>query len=729
LQVPHFAQKGLQRLFISAQPNKKQTQKQKLFLPLQKTHLTMKTSHLPTTNPINTIATLCATLLIAFSNNTLSARQRISIVDKPSTQSNSPHYITNRAPLAPESFIKLPVGDIQPAGWPMRYLELQRDGLTGGLGSISAWLDKTNNAWLGQGTQWGWEEVPYWLRGYGNMAYIMKDEAMLRETKYWIDAVFASRRPDGYFGPVNERGGKPELWANMIMLWCLQSYHEYSGDQRVIDLMLDYCRWQMALPDESFLEDYWENSRGGDNILSVYWLYNITGESFLLDLVHKIHRNTADWTRDSSLPNWHNVNIAQGFREPATYHMLTHDPAHLHASYNNHDLIRRTFGQVPGGMFGADENARMGYIDPRQGTETCGFVEQMASDEIMLRQTGDPAWAEHCENVAFNSLPAAFMPDFRSLRYITAPNHVVSDSKNHNPGIDNSGPFLAMNPFSSRCCQHNHSMGWPYFIENLVFATRDRGAAIAIYGACSAKVRVADGQEITITEDTRYPFEEQIRFTVNTDSRVAFPLYLRVPSWCNNAKLFINGQPADIEAVAGKYLLVEREWRNGDTITIDLPMRLTMRTWQVNQNSVSVDYGPLTLSLEIGEEHRRVESTTTAVWDSKWQKNADPSLWPSWELYPTTPWNYALELSSGTDPLAGITVERRPWPADNFPFTQAASPLVFNAKGRRIPSWTVDRHGLCGVLPNNDAHRADTVENIRLVPMGAARLRISAFPR
>lgn len=69
--------------------------------------------------------------------------------------------------------------------------------------------------------------------------------------------------------------------------------------------------------------------------------------------------------------------------------MQTGDSAMLKASYNVHRLIRRTFGQVPGGMFGADENARLGYIDPRQGVETCGLVEQMASDEIMLRITGD----------------------------------------------------------------------------------------------------------------------------------------------------------------------------------------------------------------------------------------------------------------------------------------------------------------------------------------------------
>lgn len=99
----------------------------------------------------------------------------------------------------------------------------------------------------------------------------------------------------------------------------------------------------------------------------------------------------------------------------------------------------------------------MGCIDPRQGTETCGFVEEMASDELMMRITGDPMWAEQCEDVAFNSYPAAVMPDFRALRYITSPNQVLSDAQNHNPGIDNGGPFLAMNPFSSRCCQHNHA--------------------------------------------------------------------------------------------------------------------------------------------------------------------------------------------------------------------------------------------------------------------------------
>jgi hypothetical protein len=346
------------------------------------------------------LALLCAATVCTYGK---SSRPQAEVVDRPDVGVTNVSYVGNRAPLKPLNFIKLPVGDVQPGGWLKRQLVLQQEGLTGHLGEISSWLDKNNNAWLGTGKANGWEEVPYWLKGYSNIGYILKDQKMIDETMIWLEAAIASQTEDGYFGPINEWGGKRELWANMIMLWNLQAYYEYSGDRRVIDLMTNYFKWQMTVPDDHFLEQYWENSRGGDNLYSVLWLYNITGDEFLLELAEKIHRNTADWTNESQLPNWHNVNVAQSFREPATYYMLSGDSAHLVASYNANNLVRRTFGQVPGGMFGADENARMGYIDPRQGTETCGFVEQMASDEMLLRITGDPFWAENAEDVAFNS--------------------------------------------------------------------------------------------------------------------------------------------------------------------------------------------------------------------------------------------------------------------------------------------------------------------------------------
>jgi DUF1680 family protein len=627
------------------------------------------------------------------------------------------------------NFIKLPVGSVRPRGWLSEVLNRQKDGLNGHLSEISAWLDKKNNAWLGTGNDYGWEEVPYWLKGYGDMAYILGDKKMIDEAKTWIEAVFKSQRPDGYFGPWIEKNGKPDLWGNMIMLRCLQSYYEYSGDSRVIDLMTKYFKWQLNLPDDRFLKDYWENSRGGDNLLSVYWLYNITGDKFLLDLAEKTHRNTANWQQRSSLPNWHNVNIAQCFREPASYYMLSKDSSSLIATYNDFRLIRNTFGQVPGGMFGADENARMGYIDPRQGTETCGFVEQMASDELLLMMTGDPFWAEHCENVAFNSFPASMMPDMKSLRYITSPNQSISDSKNHHPGIDNNGPFLAMNPFSSRCCQHNHGQGWPYYIEHLVMATSDNGIAAAIFGACTASAKVSDGKSVEIVEDSNYPFEESICFTINPSEKVSFPFYIRIPMWTENSTVSVNGKPIAVKLLPGKYLCLEREWKKGDRVVLEIPMKLSQSVWTVNQNSRSIHYGPLTFSLKIKENYKQVSSTETAIGDSKWQKNADAAKWPSYEIYPGSDWIYALVIDE-TQPLEkNFEVVKKKWPSNNYPFTVDDAPIEIKASGKKLLTWQIDQYGLTGELPipENRKFASDT-EDIMLIPMGAARLRISAFP-
>ncbi len=662
----------------------------------------------------------------------------VSTVNRPAMSGTNVSYTGNKAPLQPLHFIKLPVGSIKPKGWILKYLELQRDGLTGHLGEISAWLDKNNNAWYsgnGQGDH-GWEEVPYWLKGYGNLGYILQDEKIIAETKLWLEKVFQSQRPDGYFGPsitetdhLRNKGTTPDLWPNMLMLWCMQSYYEFSNDARVIPFMTKYFKWQTTVPDSSLLKIYWENSRGGDNLYSIYWLYNRTGEKWLLDLANKIHRNTANWMQQDNLPNWHNVNIAQCFREPATYYLQTKDSAMLNATYDDFKLIRNLYGQVPGGMFGADENARKGYSDPHQAIETCGMVEQMASDEILTGITGDPMWADNCEDVAFNTYPAAFMPDFRALRYLTAPNMVISDSKNHAPGIDNEGPFLMMNPFSSRCCQHNHAQAWPYYSEHLWMATADNGLAAILYNSSEVKAYVGNrkGNMVMLKQTTNYPFDEHIKIEVQTAVTINFPLYLRIPNWCTNARVKINGNLVTVNSVPDSYLRVQKDWKTGDIIELELPMQLSIKTWQQNKNSVSVNYGPITFSLKIDESYKLMDSKQSAIGDSKWQPNADQTNWPSFEIYPASLWNYGLHLNDKL-PEQQFEIIKRPWPADNYPFTPDAVPLLLKAKGKLIPEWTLDKYGLCDVLPQSPISVNTNEQTLELIPMGAARLRISSMP-
>jgi hypothetical protein len=683
-------------------------------------------------NYLNNIGKLfCLSLMLNWAGMETSSAQAVkaTVVKKVNNSGLNASYISNRAPLQKAYFIKLPVGSVKAGGWLKKALELQRDGLTGNLGEISIWLSKTNNAWLnkeGKG-EYGWEELPYWLKGYANIGYMLGDKKIIAEAKFWIDAVMNNQRDNGDFGPAVEHNGNRDLWTNMPMLWCLQSYYEYSKDPRVIPFMTKYFKYQLALPDSKLLKDYWENSRGGDNIASVYWLYNRTGDSFLLDLATKLDKNTADWRQANNLPNWHNVNVAQCFREPATFYLQSHNQQDLAATYNDFKLVRNVYGQVPGGMFGADENARKGYDDPRQAVETCGMVEQMTSDQMLMGITGDSFWAENCEDVAFNTFSAAFMPDYKSLRYLTAPNMVLSDGKNHNPGIDNSGPFLMMNPFSSRCCQHNHAAGWVYYAENSWMATPDNGLAAQLYTEGRVNAKVGNGTPVSITEITKYPFKDQVNFVINSARSVTFPLYLRVPEWCKNASVTVNDVPVKVGQATGGYIRLAKTWKNGDKVTLHLPMQISVREWAKNKNSISVNYGPLTYSLKIDEKYIKEDSKKTAIGDSRWQAGADPQKWPSYEIHPASAWNYGL-LIDQQHPENSFKVVQREWPKDNNPFTNAGAPIQLIAKGKKIPGWAVDQFGLCSVLPQSPVKNTEPATQLTLVPMGGARLRISAFP-
>ena len=319
----------------------------------------------------------------------------------------------------------------------------------------------------------------------------------------------------------------------------------------------------------------------------------------------------------------------------------------------------------------------------------------------------------------------------KALRYITSVNMAISDEKLHGPSIDNNLPgMLSMSPFSSRCCQHNHGMGWPYYAEHLVMATADGGLATMLYAANETSALVADGKSVTLTETTNYPFDDTVTLTLNTGDAVAFPMYLRIPQWAEGASVKVNGVTQPASGAAGKYVCLNRKWIDGDIIELTMPMSMSTNVWHQNKGSVSVNYGPLTLSLKIDEisEQHDGRDRDFVQFDSHWQEGVDASLWPCYVLRPGSDWNYALKVDKDNLPVE-FSVVKKEWPADDFPFTLENVPLEFTAKGVQIPSWGYDETGMTDILPTKYAGRSDKETQLTLVPMGAARLRIAAFPR
>lgn len=667
-------------------------------------------------NPIRKCKKAAAAAALAFALAAGAAQAQEDTTMKsaqtPPLSGDNTFYVLGRKPLTPGCFAKLPLGSARPEGWLRAQLELEADGFSGRLAEISQWCRFEGSAWAsrdGSGA-FGWEELPYWLKGFVPLGRILENRRIIEESQRWIEAVLSSQRDDGYFGPEENRRAM-DLWPNMIMLYALRSHYEATGDERVITFMLKYFRWQAGIPLERFLHGSWQKWRAGDNLDSIIWLYNVTGQQWLIDLARVNHDCTADWK--ATIPTWHGVNICQCFREPAQFYQVCADRRYLEATYRNYRTVMDKYGQVPGGMFGADENCREGYTGPRQAAETCSMAEMMFSCQILTRITGDAFWADACEDVAFNSLPASMTPDLKALHYLTAPNMVQLDRASKAPLLQNGGDMLSYNPHSYRCCQHNVAFAWPYFAENLWMAARANGLAAVFYAPCKVRARVGDGTEVSITETTDYPFGESVEFAISCQKAVRFPLVLRIPRWCAEARVALGGAKAEKKAGAGQWLVIEREWKSGDTLRLELPMKLGVRVWEKNGGCVSVDRGPLTFSLKIPE---------------RWERYGGTDAWPAWEVFPAGAWNYGLIVDCA-NAEASFQVARAGGPMPPQPFAPDAAPVTLRAKGRKIPQWRLEPNGLVGQMGKSPVASAEPVEDITLIPMGCARLRISAFPR
>lgn len=534
-------------------------------------------------------------------------------------------YRNNRAPLVHKPLVELPLGSVKADGWLEDQLQRMATGLTGHLDVLYPHVMGERNGWLG-GDGDMWERGPYWIDGLIPLAYILDDEALKTKARPWVEWALASQTEDGYFGPTVDleferglqRSNAKDWWPRMVVLKFLKQYYDATGDERVLTFLTKYFKYQHKHLTETPLNNwtYWGQERGGDNLYIVYWLYNITGDSFLLELGDTIASQTADWTGRlsdrttlTSLFTLHCVNLAQGMKEPVIRYQKTKDKACLDAIDIGLADIRRTIGW-PTGLYGADELLHSG--NPTQGSELCTAVEMMFSLEKMIEITGRTDWADLLERVTFNALPTQATDAYDARQYYQQLNQIeISKNSGRNfmtsyNGTDQLYGILCGYP----CCTSNMHQGWPKFTKHLWFASDDNGLAAMVYAPCHVTAKVADGQEVTLKEETNYPFDETIKITVSAKRKVSFPVHLRIPEWCDAPVLTVNGKACETPGKGGM-ATIDRQWKSGDVIELTLPMKVSVSRWY--ENSAVVERGPLVYALRIGEQWKKsllTESST-----------------------------------------------------------------------------------------------------------------------
>ncbi len=669
-------------------------------------------------------------------------------------------YLNNRPPLISKQYLELPLGSIRPEGWLLQQLQLMKVGMTGHLDELYPSVLGSRNGWLG-GDGDGWERGPYWLDGLVPLAWILDDAELKAKAMPWIQWTLDSQTEDGYFGPVPfaekparepgiQKSPRRDWWPKMVMLKVLKQYYDATDDPRVIDLMTNYFRYQLkALPDTPLDNwSFWGNRRGGDNLLLVYWLYNQTEDEFLLELAELIHEQTFPWTdvflnescytgidRDHIFPasssnaypfdseiidrlclknqrSFHCVNLAQGIKEPVIFYQQDPDPRYLKAVKRAFSDIHEFHGQ-PQGMYGGDE-ALHGRL-PTQGIEFCSVTEMMFSLEKMIAITGDVDYMDHLEKIAYNALPTQASDDFTSRQYFQQANQVMLTRHRRNFYVqDGHGQTdLCYGLVTGYpCCTCNMHQGWPKLVQHLWYATPDGGLAAVMFAANTVTARVADNIQVQIKEETDYPFEDRIKFRISTERPASFPFHIRIPGWCGEAVITINGDENQ-RLEGGRMAILTRDWSEGDVVEVTFSMHIAFSSW--DEGAVAIERGPLLYALKIRED---------------WKLVTNPDKWGDfYEVRPRDPWNYALLEGALEDPenhfeLVEMSV------GEAYPWSIEAAPLALRTNGIRIPEWKLYNE-MAGPLPHN-LQRKDLInspeEEIILIPYGCTTLRITEFP-
>nr|MDQ2711956.1 glycoside hydrolase family 127 protein [Acidobacteriota bacterium] len=319
---------------------------------------------------------------------------------------------------------------------------------------------------------------------------------------------------------------------------------------------------------------------------------------------------------------------------------------------------------------------------------------------------GDARLGDRLERVSYNALPATLSNDMWSHQYDQQPNQIACTRAHRqwSTNGDDSNLFGLEPNFG--CCTANLHQGWPKFVSNIWMATPDGGLVTVAYAPSEVHTQLK-GKEVAIQEETEYPFRGDVRLTVHASGSGAFPLLLRLPDWTPGMTVKVNGAKAanvTVEETRNGFYPLRRSWHDGDVVSISFPMHPRVTHWF--HDSAVFEQGPLVFSLPLDGDWNELKKYAAHSGD--------------WQITPKKDWNYAVEVGDCSAKAIGGSI-------GSTPFDVQHPPVSLEVKARVLPDWRINENS-AGPLPLSPVSSQQPLQPLRLVPYGAAKLRITAFP-
>lgn len=458
---------------------------------------------------------------------------------------------------------------------------------------------------------WDGEYVGKWLHA-ATLAWVYSGDPELRKRLDYVAAELCKcQLADGYLGTYlqRERWGEWDVWVHKYDLIGLLTYMRYTGNRQPLPV----CR---AVGD-LLCKTFGDGPGKRDIILAgehvglaptsvlepMVLLYRLTGERRYLEFCRYILRA---WEQPDGPHVISRLLEQRGVNEVGNgkaYEMLsclngalelyrtTGDSRLLQASLNAwRDIVDKRLYLTGTASF--KERFQGDYDLPNAGdvAETCVTVTWLQFNAQLLRLTGEARFAEQLERTALNQLLSAQRPSGTGWAYFAQ----MEGTKPYNDSLD-----------AITCCASSGPRGLA-LIPSFAVTTDGDGAVVNLYEEGRARLVLRDGASVTLATETRYPVDGRIAITLAPADARPFTLKLRIPNWCADPALALNGQPIGAARGRDGYAAIRRAWRPRDRVLIDLHLAPRMALGRhSNEGKVAFLYGPLVLAAEGGADAGR----------------------------------------------------------------------------------------------------------------------------
>lgn len=230
--------------------------------------------------------------------------------------------------------------------------------------------------------------------------------------------------------------------------------------------------------------------------------------------------------------------------------------------------------------------------------ETCGQIGNMMWNWRMLHVNPEARFADTMERTLYNSVLSGISVSGKGwsytnpLRWYGAEHELLSNDAHQR-----------FDPGERHICCPTNLLRTVASMHGYLYSTCEEGLWIHHYGSNVLGTTLTNGQELKITQTTRYPWEGDVRLSIDElDDGGVFSIMLRIPGWAKNATVTVNGTPTELETAAKSYAALRRPWRKGDVIKLSLPMPVRMMASnpriEQTRNQVAVMRGPIVYCLE-----------------------------------------------------------------------------------------------------------------------------------